>query len=73
MIESNLIYQDQNRVMGSADPDSGGTIWFLAPGIQYVSRRYVIEAAVQIPVAQNLNGKALETDFVTTLSARVNF
>ena len=31
------------------------------------------EAAIQIPVVQNLNGSALENDFITTLSARMNF
>ena len=73
VLESNLIWQDSNNVSGLEDPSSGGTTWFLAPGVQYVSRRFVVEAAVQIPVVQNLNGTALENDFVTTLSARVNF
>lgn len=73
VLESNVIWQDRNTLNGLEDADSGGTTWFLAPGIQYVSTRLVIEAAVQIPVVQNLNGAALENDFITTLSARVNF
>ena len=73
VLESNVIWQDRNSLNGLEDADSGGTTWFLAPGIQYVSTRLVIEAAVQIPVVQNLNGTALENDFITTLSARVNF
>ena len=73
VLESNVIWQDRNRLNGLEDADSGGITWFLAPGIQYVSTRLVIEAAVQIPVVQNLNSTALENDFITTLSARVNF
>jgi hypothetical protein len=72
-LESNLIWQDRNEIGGRSDPNSGGTTWFLAPGIQYVTRRVVIEGAVQLPVVQNLNGDALENDFITTLSFRVNF
>ncbi len=73
VLESNLIWQDRHAASGSEDPNSGGTTWFLAPGIQYVSKRLVIEAAVQIPVVQDLKGAALANDFITTLSARVNF
>ncbi len=72
-LESNLIWQDENRVGGADDRDSGGITWFLAPGIQYVTKRFVLEAAVQLPVVQNLGGNALENDFITTLSFRVNF
>jgi len=46
---------------------------FLTPGIQYVTKRIVVEAAVQVPVVQDLNGNALENDFIGILSFRVNF
>jgi hypothetical protein len=59
--------------MGWADPNTGGTIIFLAPGIQYVTRRYILEAAVQIPVVQNLNGNALENEYVARTGFRWNF
>ena len=73
VLESNLIWQDKNEINGVEDNNSGGTIWFLAPGIQYVTKRTVVEAAVQIPVVQDLNGNSLENDFITTLSFRINF
>ena len=73
VLETNLIWQDNNTDQGIEDADSGGVSWFLAPGIQYVTRRTVLELAVQIPVAQNLNGTALENDFISTLSFRMNF
>ncbi len=73
VLESNLVWQDRSELGASTDPDSGGATWYLAPGVQYVRRRLVLEAALQIPLVQNLNGAALETDFIGTLSVRANF
>jgi hypothetical protein len=73
VVESNLIWQDKNEVNGVEDDNSGGVTWYLAPGVQYVTRRTVAEFAVQIPVVQNLNGSGLENDFIATLSFRMNF
>ncbi len=73
VLESNLIWQGHNAVDGHDDPDSGGATLYLAPGIQWVTKRTVLESAVQIPLIQNLNGNALENDFILTLSFRRNF
>ena len=73
VLESNFVWQDRSEVAGIDDPDSGGTTWYLAPGLQYVTKRFVLEGAVQIPVSQDLNGAALENDFIGTLSVRANF
>jgi len=45
----------------------------LSPGVQYVTRRWVLEAIVQKPVSQQLNGSALKNDFIVTTSFRRNF
>ena len=73
VIETNLVHQQKNRLNGSEDPNSGGTRLFLTPGLQYVTKRWIAEAAVQLPVSQNLNGSALESDYVARLSFRFNF
>lgn len=73
VLESGLVWQDKNKAGGVDDPDSGGLSWFLTPGIQHVTRRTVAEAAVQLPVIQDLNGNALENDYTIILSFRVNF
>lgn len=73
VLEGNLIWQDRNEIGGRNDPDSGGATLFVAPGLQYVTKRTVLEAAVQLPVLQDLNGDAMETDYVAILSFRVNF
>lgn len=73
VIEANLVHQGKDRVAGNTDPDSGGTRLFLTPGIQYVGRRWILEGAVQLPVIQDLNGTALETDYILRAGVRFNF
>jgi len=72
-IESNWIWQGKNRNNGQDDPDSGGNTLYLAPTLQYVTRRTVVETALQLPVVQNLNGNALKQDFIFTFSLRLNY
>ncbi len=73
VLESNFSWKDKNKAGPVDDMNSGGTTWFLSPGIQYVTRRMVLEAAVQLPIVQDLNGTALENDYVGILSVRLNF
>ena len=73
VLEANLLHQKKNEITGSNDPDSGGTSFFLSPGVQYVTRRWVVEAIVQVPVAQDLNGAALEDDFIVRAGFRIAF
>jgi hypothetical protein len=71
-LETNVIWQGKNEIGNQDDPNSGGTAWFVAPGVQYVTRKFVVEGAVQLPALQDGNGMALEDDFITTLSVRIN-
>ncbi len=73
VLELNLIKQQQDQFFNANNINSGGTTVFLTPGIQYVTSKYILEAAVQLPVVQNLNGSALETDYIFTTGFRVNF
>ncbi|MFQ5526935.1 MAG: transporter [Thermoanaerobaculia bacterium] len=73
VLESNVVWQDRHRAAGQEVSDSGGTSWYLAPGIQHVRKRLILEAAVQVPVAQSLHGSARESDWIGTVSLRFNF
>jgi hypothetical protein len=73
VLESSLIQNGKNRVGGATDMNSGGLTWNLAPGLQYVTSRFVLETAVQIPTVQRLNGSTLETDWVWSAGFRWNF
>ncbi len=73
IIEANLIYQDRDHVSGVDNPNSGGTTFFVTPGLQYVTKRWIVEGAVQLPVVQDLNGTALENDYIVRTGFRFNF
>jgi len=73
VLESNLFIQGRNEINGSEQRDSGGTSWFLAPGLQFVSEWWVVETAIQLPVVQDLNGQALENDYIFRAGFRFNF
>jgi hypothetical protein len=73
VLEANLIHQDKNRIGGKNDPNSGGFTLLVLPGLQYVTKRWIVEAGVQIPVVQDLNGTALEKDYIFRAGFRFNF
>lgn len=73
VLETNLVHQGKNKTGGTVDPNSGGTYLYLAPGLQYVAKRWIVEAIVQLPVVQDLNGTALRDDFILRVGFRVNF
>lgn len=73
VLETNVLHQAKNRSGGADDPNSGGTTVFLSPGLQYVTKRWVLEGIVQLPVVQDLNGTALEDNFTVRAGFRVNF
>lgn len=73
VIETNLLHQAKNKISGVIDPNSGGTTLFVSPGLQYVTKRWVLEAIVQLPVVQDLGGTALKDDYAARAGFRVNF
>ncbi len=73
VLESNLIWNGKNSALGISDANSGGLTWNLAPGLQYVTDRFVLETAIQIPTVQKLNGTTLKSDWVWTAGFRWNF
>jgi len=73
VLEANLVEKDHNRVAGVNDPNSGGTSLYLTPGLQFVTAKYILETALQLPVTQHLNGDALETDYIFSAGFRINF
>jgi len=73
VLEAGLVHQDKNRFAGIGDPNSGGTTLFITPGLQYVTKRWILEGGVQLPALQNLNGTALENDYIIRAGFRFNF
>ena len=73
ILEGNIVHSKKARIAGQVNADSGGTIVFLTPGIQFANKKLIIEAAIQIPVYQGLNGIALENDFIFRTGFRINY
>ena len=73
VIEANGGSIERARSNGMELDDTGGTLVFLSPGIQWVTQRIIYEASLQVPVIQNLNGSQVETDFVATAGVRIQF
>jgi hypothetical protein len=73
VLEANLIHRQKNQMSGMADANSGGSTLSLTPGLQYVTKRWVLEGVVQVPVLQDLHGTALEDDYIVHAGFRVNW
>jgi len=73
VLEGNFLYQERSRSNGVTLANSGGTQLFASPGLQYVTRRWIAEAIVQIPLVQDLNGTALKDNYTVRAGFRVNF
>ncbi len=70
--EANGVFSQKSKQNGKTIEDSGGYTLFLSPGLQLATRRYVLEASIQLPVIQDLNGNQVKTDFVLAAGFRVN-
>lgn len=67
LLELNGDYGERARREGAALADTGGWQWFISPGIFWTKRNFAIKAGVQIPLANDLNGRQEETDWRTRL------
>lgn len=72
-LEANLVHTGGTRISGAPDPDDGATRLFLAPAVQLVTKRLVLEAVVQVPVWQDVRGGGLEDEWIVRAGLRVNF
>jgi len=41
--------------------------------VQYITRRWVVEGTVQLPVAEDPNGDAIQDDYIVRVGFRRNF
>ena len=72
-LELNGVWADRSEADGNHLVDSGGYTMFFSPGLQYITKRWVAEASIQLPIVQELNGRQLETDFILTAGFRIQF
>ncbi len=72
-IESNLQWQGASSA-GGARIQQAGLNWYGDVGLEYVTRNYVLEAAVQVPlVTHEFNGTSLKENYAFLVGIRWNF
>ncbi|GIW53160.1 MAG: hypothetical protein KatS3mg081_2515 [Gemmatimonadales bacterium] len=55
------------------DPNTGGTVLALAPGMWLTYRNWALKAGVKLPVHQRLNGTQPKLDFQTIFALEYHF
>lgn len=74
MLEVNGVWQAQKTVEGSRDPDSGGHLILLSPGLRLLlGQRWSAYASWGLPVVQNLRGDQGEATFRVVVGASASF
>lgn len=63
LLELNGEFTDRAEMNGNNLLDSGGTEWFVSPGIFWTMRNFAIKAGIQLPVASDLNGSQDKSDY----------
>jgi len=63
LLELNGEITERATLEGTDIADSGGTEWFVAPGIFWTLRNFAIKSGIQIPLASRLNGDQDATDY----------
>lgn len=73
VLELNGEWQQKHEDQNGTVADSGGHTIYVSPGLQLVSKRFVAETSIQLPVVQDLNGSQVETDYTVIASLRFTF
>ncbi len=63
LLELNAEFADRASLNGNDIADSGGTEWFLSPGIFWTSRNFAVKAGLQLPLTSDLNGSQEDSDY----------
>ena len=67
LLELNGEFGRRDELNGTSLANTGGTEWFLSPGIFWTKRNFAIKAGVQIPIASDLNGVQQKSDYRATI------
>lgn len=73
LLELNGEFGKRARLNGSELANTGGTEWFISPGIFWTQRNFAIKAGVQIPIYASLNGNQDETNYRAKMTFEWHF
>jgi len=63
LLELNGEHVQKTELNGNSLSNTGGTEWFVSPGIFWTLRNFAVKAGVQIPVYSDLNGRQDNSDY----------
>ncbi len=63
LLELNSEFTDKTELNSNSVANSGGSEWFISPGIFWTYKNFAIKSGIQIPVASNLKGNQKESDY----------
>jgi len=63
LLELNGEFGQRVELNGAEQMNTGGTEWFVSPGIFWTLRNFAVKAGVQIPIASDLNERQEKTDY----------
>ncbi len=73
-VEANLRHLSMSEEGGEDDVNTGGTTFFVSPGFRVrFSPAVAFSLAVQVPLAQDLNGEQLETEYKLSAALSITF
>lgn len=73
LLEFNGFWTNKNRIKCIINPNSGGNMIFLGPSIFLSSERFILQAGIQFPILQQLNGIQNKAKFRTLILGAVTF
>lgn len=63
LLELNGEYTQNTELNGVEQINSGGSEWFVSPGIFWTKRNFAVKAGIQIPLSDQLNGNQKASDY----------
>jgi len=63
LLELNGEISNKAESNGDTLANSGGTEWFVSPGIFWTARNFAIKSGIQLPVSSDLNGTQKKSDY----------
>ncbi|MBI5016213.1 MAG: transporter [Deltaproteobacteria bacterium] len=74
VLEANGLWQAKEKAHGEKDPDSGGRVLLLSPGIRAIFGQWLAAyGSLGVPVFQDLNGDQNELDYRLTAGVNASF
>lgn len=72
-VELNGVWHQKDKDRGRTVDASGGYTLYGSPTLQFISRRFIWESSIQLPMIQVTNGEQSETDLMLRTGFRVQF